>query len=70
MERVWRLATVAFLIVALLSLLDFIFVLENSSLAQLHLVRIAVTFALAVFVVAMVTMVRWGRSATEAQTQR
>jgi hypothetical protein len=68
MERVWRLAAVAFMIVAFFSALDIIFNVENSSLAQLYLVRISAIFALAVFVLAMMNMVRWGRSSTEKRT--
>jgi hypothetical protein len=69
MERVWRLATVAFVIVALFSALDFIFVVSDSSLVELHLVRIAAVFGLAVFVAAMVVLVRWGRSSTDPKTE-
>jgi hypothetical protein len=68
MERVWRLATAAFMIVAFFSALDFIFTAENSSLVQLHLVRISAAFAVAVFVVAMMLLVGWGRSTTESGT--
>ena len=70
MERVWRLATIAFTIVALFSVLDFIFTLENSPLVNLHLVRIASVFALAVFIFAIMTVVRWGRSPMESRTQQ
>jgi len=65
MERVWRLATVAFLAVAFFSVLDFIFTAENSSIVSLHLVRFASIFAVVIFVVAMMQLVRWGKSATE-----
>ena len=70
MEKVWRLATFAFVIVVLFTALDFIFTAEDSSLVQLHLVRIASAFALAVFVVAIMTLARWGRTSTEPRIQR
>ena len=70
MERVWMLATVAFMVVAFFSALDFIFYIEDSSLVQLHLVRITSVLALAVFVVAMVMLVRWGKSSTEPKTRQ
>jgi len=70
MERVWRLATVAFLAVAFFSVLDFIFNAENSSLVLLHLVRFASVFAVVIFVVAMMQLVRWGRATTEGGNQQ
>ena len=70
MERAWRLATVAFVIVALFSALDFIFTAGNSSLVDLHLVRISAVFAVAVFVAAIMTVVRWGRAPMEPRIQR
>jgi len=69
MERVWRLATVAFLAVAFFSVLDFIFTAENSSYLLLDSVRFASIFAVSIFVVAMMQLVRWGRSSTEAGTE-
>jgi hypothetical protein len=66
MERVWRLASAAFLVVAFFSVLDFIFNVENSSLVDIHLVRFAAVFAVVIFVVAMMLLVRWGRSTTES----
>jgi len=70
MERVWRLATAAFLVVAFFSVLDFAFTAENNSLMQLHLVRFAALFAIIIFVVAAMSLVRWGRSTTEAGNQQ
>jgi hypothetical protein len=70
MERVWRLAAIAFMIIVFFSALDIIFNLANSSLMQVYLVRISAVFALAVFVLAMMNLVRWGRSSTEARTQQ
>jgi uncharacterized membrane protein YfhO len=70
MERVWRLATIAFVTVLFFSALDFIFTVTGSPLAQLHLARISAAFALIVFVVAIMTLVRWGRSSTEPKTQQ
>ena len=70
MERVWRLAAAAFLAVAFFSVLDFIFIAENSSFVLLDLVRIASIFAVGIFVVAMMQLVRWGRATTEGGTQR
>jgi DMSO/TMAO reductase YedYZ heme-binding membrane subunit len=69
MERVWRLVTTAFIIIAFFSILDFIFTIENSSLAQLDVVRIAAVFAICVFVYAMMTVVKWGKSSMESRTQ-
>jgi len=66
MERVWKLATTAFIVIALFSVLDIIFIAENSSLALLHLVRFAAVFAVVIFVVAVMLLVRWGKSATES----
>jgi hypothetical protein len=70
MERVWLLATAAFTLVALLSLLDFIFTVENSSLVLLHLTRIGAVLAMAVFVVATMLLVRWGKTSTEQRTRQ
>ena len=70
MERVWRLATVAFAVVALFSVLDFVFTAGNSDLVLLHLVRLSAVFALAVFVVAVMTLVRWGKASTEPKTEQ
>ena len=70
MERVWRLATVAFVILAFFSALDFLFTAEGSSLVQYHLVRIAAVIAIAVFVFAVILLVRWGRSSTELKTRQ
>ena len=70
MERVWRLATVAFAGVALFSGLDFVFTAGNSDLVLLHLVRLSAVFALAVFVVAVMTLVRWGKASTEPKTEQ
>jgi hypothetical protein len=69
MERVWRLATVAFLIIAFFSVFDFILTVENSPLVQLHLVRIAAAFGVGVFVVSLGTLVGWAKSSTEPRTQ-
>jgi hypothetical protein len=68
MERVWKLATTAFMVIAFFSVLDIIFIVENSSLALLHLVRFALVSALIIFVVAVMLLVRWGKSATEPGT--
>lgn len=70
MEEVWRLATVAFVILAFFSVLDFVLTLANSAFLQYHLVRIAAVFAIAVFVAAVMVLVRWGRSSTEPRTQQ
>ena len=70
MERVWRLATAAFLAVAFFSILDLIFTAENSSLVLLHLVRFASIFAVVIFVVAMMQLVKWGKSTTEGGNQQ
>ena len=70
MERVWKLATIAFLVIAFFSVLDIIFIAENSSLVLLHLVRFASVFAIVIFVIAVMLLVRWGRSTTEAGTRR
>lgn len=68
MERVWKLATTAFTVIALFSVLDIIFIAENSSLVLLHLFRFAAVFAVAIFVVAMMLLVRWGKSTMESGT--
>jgi len=69
MERVWRLATIAFVVVGFVSALDFLFTATSSPLVQFDLGRIAAVFALAIFVVALMTLVRWGKS-TESGTQQ
>jgi phosphoglycerol transferase MdoB-like AlkP superfamily enzyme len=69
MEKVWRLATVAFVITAFFSVLDFILTAENGSLAQYHFVRIGAVFAIAIFVVAVMLLVGWGRSSMESRTR-
>jgi hypothetical protein len=65
MERVWRLATTAFAIVAFFSVIDFGLTAANSSLVGLHLVRIAAVIAIGIFVVAVMLLTRWGRSTIE-----
>ena len=70
MERVWKLATTAFIIVAFFSALDIIFIAENSSLVLLHLVRFGAVFAVVIFVMAVMLLVRWARSTTESGTQQ
>lgn len=68
MERVWRLATVAFGIVAFFSVIDFALTAANSSMIGLHLVRIAAVIAIGIFVVAMMLLARWGQSTMEPRT--
>jgi len=69
MEKVWRLATTAFLIIAFFSVLDLLLTVENSSFVQYHFVRIGAVFAIAIFVVAVIQLVRWGRSSMEPRTR-
>ena len=69
MEKVWRLATTAFVIVAFFSALDFLLTAENSSLVKYHFVRIGAVFAIAIFVIAVMLLVRWGRSTMEPGTR-
>ena len=69
MENVWRLATAAFAIISFFSVLDFLLTVENSSLVQYHFVRIGAVFAIAIFVVAVMLLVRWGRSSMEPGTR-
>ena len=70
MEKVWRLATVAFVVVAFVSVLDLISMAGGSSLSQFHLVRIGAVVAVIIFVVAMIELVRWGKSTTEGGSQQ
>jgi hypothetical protein len=69
MERVWRLATAAFVIVAFFSVLDFMLTFISSPILSYHLVRFAAVFAIAVFVVAAMVLVRWGKMPMEPKTQ-
>ena len=69
MEKLWRLSTTAFVTIAFFSVLDFIITAENSSLVQYHFVRIGAVFAIAMFVVAVMLLVRWGRSSIEPGTR-
>ena len=70
MEKVWRLSTAAFVIIAFFSVFDFILTVQNSSLVQYHFVRIGAVFAIAIFVVAVGLLVRWGRSSMEPRTRQ
>lgn len=69
METVYRITTIAFLILAFFSLLDFIFILGNNYLAQVHLVRMAAAVAVVLFVIALGMLVRWASSPAEPQTE-
>lgn len=68
MERVYRIATVAFLIVAFFSVLDFVFIIGDNFLAQIHLVRIAAAIAVVLFVIALSMIVRWASPPAEPRT--
>jgi ACR3 family arsenite efflux pump ArsB len=70
MQRVWRLATAAFVILAFFSVLDFLLTFANNPLGQYHLVRVATVFAIGAFAAAAMVLVRWGRSSTEPRTQQ
>jgi magnesium-transporting ATPase (P-type) len=59
MERVYRITTAAFLIVAFFSVLDFISIISNNFLVEIHLVRIAATVAVVLFVIALAMLVKW-----------
>ena len=70
MEKVWRLSTTAFAILAFFAVFDFLLTLVSSPLDWLHLVRLASVFAIGIFVFAVIMLVSWGRSPTESRTQR
>jgi hypothetical protein len=62
------LATIAFAVVAFFSFLDIPLTYVDSPLVQYHPVRIAAVVAVAVFVAAMVVLVRWAKQPMESRT--
>jgi hypothetical protein len=63
MERVYRITAAAFLIIAFFSTLDFAFkIIGDNLLEQIHLVGIAATFAVVLFVITLALLVRWASS--------
>ena len=69
MERVWRLATLAFGIFAFFSAIDFILTADNIPAVGVHPIRIGAVLSVSIFIVSVILLVRWGRSTMEPRTQ-